>query len=67
MIRKLILSARVISAIFTPFYLPLLGLLALFVFSYLSLLPWVYKLTVLGIVFFFTVLLPTTLIRIYRH
>lgn len=67
MMRKIILTARFISVIFTPFYLPLLGLLALFVFSYLSLLPWVYKCTVLGIVFFFTVLLPTTLIRIYRH
>lgn len=65
--RKLIITARVISAVFTPFYLPLLGLLALFMFSYLSLLPLFYKLTVLGIVFFFTVLLPTTLIRIYRH
>lgn len=67
MMRKLILTARVISIIFTPFYLPLVGLLALFVFSYLSLLPLIYKCTVLGIVLLFTVLMPTALIRIYRH
>lgn len=61
------IAAKVITWMFTPFYLPLLGLLALFLFSYLSLLPLFYKFTVLGIVFFFTVLLPTSLIRIYRY
>ena len=27
------------SMVFTPFYLPIAGLLALFIFSYMSLLP----------------------------
>ena len=64
---NIFIVARVLSMVFTPFYLPLLGLMALFVFSYLSLLPLAYKLTVLAIVYLFTVLLPTLLIRLYRH
>ena len=42
-----ILAARIVSLVFTPFYLPLVGLMALFAFSYLSLMPWAYKLQVL--------------------
>ena len=61
------IAARVISLIFTPFYLPTVGLLALFTLSYLSLLPTSYKLMVLAIVYLFTVLLPTFLIHLYRR
>ena len=32
-----IMAARIVSLVFTPFYLPLVGLMALFAFSYLSL------------------------------
>ena len=46
------------SMVFTPFYLPIAGLLALFIFSYMSLLPTTYKLTVLTMVYLFTILLP---------
>lgn len=60
------ITARVVSMIFTPFYLPTLGMLLLFVFSYLSLLPASYKMIVLAIVYFFTILLPTLLIYSYR-
>ena len=42
--RNIILTARLMSLLFTPFYLPLVGLMALFVFSYLGLMPWAYKL-----------------------
>ena len=65
--KDIILAARVISMVFTPFYLPMVGLAALFLFSYLGLMPWGYKLTVLGLVYLFTILLPTFLIRLYRH
>ena len=37
--KNIILAARIMSMIFTPFYLPLVGLVALFLFSYMSLLP----------------------------
>lgn len=67
MIRTIIRIAKVISIIFTPFYLPVMGLLALFLFSYLSLLPLRYKAIVLGIVLLFTAVIPTLLIRIYRY
>ena len=66
-IKKIMIAARVISLIFTPFYLPTVGLLALFTLSYLSLLPTSYKLMVLAIVYLFTVLLPTFLIHLYRR
>lgn len=61
------MAARVMSAVFAPLYLPIVGLIALFTLSYLSLLPMAYKVVVLAIVWFFTILLPTLLIRLYRH
>ena len=55
-----------VSMVFTPFYLPVVGLVALFFLSYLSLMPVAYKLQVLTLVYFFTILLPTVLIHLYR-
>ena len=65
--KNIILAARVLSMVFTPFYLSLAGLIALFTFSYLSLMPWAYKLTVLTLVYLFTILIPTLLIHFYRN
>ena len=65
--KQIILAARAISMVFTPFYLPLVGLAALFTFSYMSLLPWQYKAVVLLTVYVFTILLPSLLIRTYRR
>ena len=53
--------------LFTPFYLPIIGLILLFSFSYLSIFPWLYKVQVLLMVYLFTCLLPTLMIRFYRH
>jgi len=64
--KNIILTARVVSMVFTPFYLPIVGLLALFFLSYLSLMPLGYKLQVLALVYAFTILLPTVLIHLYR-
>ena len=55
--KTIIMAARIVSLVFTPFYLPLVGLMALFAFSYLSLMPWAYKLQVLMLVYVFTILL----------
>ncbi len=63
----IILTARIISMVFTPFYLPLVGLMALFLFSYMGLMPWGYKLQVLTLVYLFTILLPSLLIHLYRR
>lgn len=65
--KGIILTARIISLVFTPFYLPIVGLVALFLFSYMNLMPWGYKFQVLTIVYLLTVVLPTVLIRFYRH
>ena len=65
--KQIILAARVMSMLFTPFYLPFIGLVALFSFSYLSIFPWSYKLQVLIMAYMFTILLPTVMIRLYRH
>ena len=56
--KNIILTARIMSMLFTPFYLPLVGLVALFLFSYMSLLPLAYKLPMLLTVYLFTILLP---------
>lgn len=65
--KNIIYAAKAISALFSPFYLAIVGLAILFVFSYLSLLPLGYKLSVLAVVYLCTVLLPTFLIRVYRR
>ena len=65
--KNIILTARIMSMLFTPFYLPLVGLVALFLFSYMSLLPLAYKLPMLLTVYLFTILLPSVLIHIYRR
>lgn len=56
--KNILLAARVVSLLFTPYYLPVVGLIALFTFSYLSMLPRGYQLTMLLIVYLSTVLLP---------
>ena len=65
--KNIILAARIISMIFTPFYLPLVGLVALFLFSYMSLLPLAYKLPMLLTVYISTILMPSLLIHLYRR
>lgn len=64
--KNIIYLARFVSLLFTPFYLPLVGLIILFTFSYLALLPISYQLEILCIVYLFTILLPTYLIHFYR-
>lgn len=65
--KNIILAAKILSNVFTPLYLPIVGLGSLLLFSYLGMLPWKYKIYLLLMVFVFTILLPTTLIRIYRR
>ena len=65
--KNIILAARIMSMIFTPFYLPLVGLVALFLFSYMSLLPLTYKLPMLLTVYISTILMPSLLIHLYRR
>lgn len=64
--KNIIFTARIMSMIFTPFYLPIVGLIALFIFSYMSLLPMKYKLVMLAMVYLLTVVAPSLLIHLYR-
>ena len=58
--------ARVTSIVFSPFSIPFLAFLVLFLFSYLRIMPILYKGIVLGIVYCFTILTPTITIFLFR-
>ncbi len=64
--RYIVLTAQFISLLFTPFYLPVVAFAALFVFSYLNLLPLAYKLVFLLLVYCFTAAMPSLSIYVYR-
>ncbi len=65
--KGLVVAARLLSVVFRPYHMPVVGFAALFTFTYLSLLPWPYKLTVLAMVCAFTILLPRLCIYVYRR
>lgn len=65
--KQIILTARVVSMLFTPFYLPLLGMVVLLYMTFLNRYPSSYKFIVLAVVYFFTILMPTLLIHFYRR
>ena len=63
-------TAKVVSAIFTPFSIPFLAFVILLVASYLRIMPLVYKATILSLVLIFTIVMPTLAILVYcrlRH
>jgi len=64
--KELIQTAKILSAIFSPFYAPLWGMLALLTFSYLSALPFSYKVFLIAMVYIFTILIPRTGINLFR-
>ena len=63
----LVLSARTVSLVCAPFYLPVTSFIILFTFSYLNMLPPITKLILTGIVYLFTILLPHFCIMLYRQ
>lgn len=64
--KALIIAARAVSLVFTPFYLPLVGIALLLTFTFLSGLPTKYKLLLAATVYLMTVFIPTVLIFFYR-
>ena len=64
--QNFIKASQILCNIFSPFLLPVVGMLALLSFSYLSLLYWSEKIYILIIVILFTLLLPATLTRLYN-
>ena len=64
--KKMMQMAKFLSAVLSPFYAPLWVVLSLFIFSYLSMSPFAYKIYMLGMIYIFTVLIPRTGINIFR-
>lgn len=64
---KLLTSAKLLSILFRPYYMPIVGFIALFTFTYLSILPLKYKLIILAMVYTFTIILPRLCIFVYRQ
>lgn len=62
----MVLTAQVVSLMFSPFYFSVMAFVALFLFSYLNLLPLSLKLLLTAIVYVFTVLVPHFGIFLYR-
>lgn len=58
--------ARIVSAIFTPFMVPIVAFILLFFFSFLKVLPFRYKLSILVLVYSYTILLPMLAIYLYQ-
>lgn len=67
-LRKSIISASVclLSVICNPIVVPTVGVVAIFAFSYLAILPWTYKISVTILVMGFTMILPLLFIRLYQ-
>ncbi len=63
---KFYIAARILSAVFSPFWTPFIGFVLLFFCTYLTIMPMPYKITVLSLVFCFTVLLPVIGIFCYQ-
>jgi membrane-associated phospholipid phosphatase len=56
-----------LSVIFRPYYMPVVGFVALFTFTYLTVLPIQFKASILLMVYAFTVALPSLTIWVYRR
>ena len=65
--RTILLAARWLSSIFRPEFMPVVAFVVLFMFTYLSLLPWAFKLAILLLIVLGTILLPRWTIRFWRH
>lgn len=58
--------ARTVSLVFRPSYYPTVAFAVLLTATYLSLLPWSFKLWLLAVVYLFTVLIPWVGVALYR-
>lgn len=65
--KYLILTAQVISMLFSPFYFPVVAFIVLLIFSYMKLFPLGYKISLLAMVYLFTIVMPRLGIYVYRR
>lgn len=64
--RTIVRTAKYISVIFSPFHFPILAFIPLLFFSYLSYTPWLFRLSVLAMVYMMTLAAPRFCIYLYR-
>lgn len=64
--RILLSAAKVASALFSPYYIAFVSFIILLCFSYLRIMPLTYKLIVLGVVYCFTIFIPTLTSFLFR-
>ena len=60
-------ASYILSAVFSPFIMPTLSFLLLYLFTYLAFMPLIYKGIILGAVYLFTVCIPILLIYLYQR
>ena len=65
--KGIIYSARIVSALFNPFYLPVVGMILLFALSDMNQLPISYRLQIILLTYVFTAFMPTLFIALYRR
>lgn len=66
-IRNIMLVAKAVSLLSSPFYLSVVGLAVLFTFSYLKEMPLIFKLIVVLTTYVLTVAMPKALISAYHR
>lgn len=64
--KRIIQAAKILSTLFMPLYSSLWIFIGLFLFSYMKMFPWDYKLQILLIVYTFTVFVPVIGINLFR-
>ncbi|MCD7722293.1 MAG: phosphatase PAP2 family protein [Prevotellaceae bacterium] len=65
--RWLLLSARALSTVFRPSFYPTVAFFVLLTFTFLRMLPFVYRLCVLAVVYILTYAVPYFGVRFYRR
>ena len=63
----LVVASQVVSSLYSPFYLPVVAFVVLFLFSYLNMLTWPTKIFLTSLVYVFTILFPHLGIYLYRR
>ena len=65
--RALRTASRLLSVVFPPFMVPSVAILLLFLFTFLAYMPLIYKVIIIGTVYFFTVIVPMLSIYLYQR
>ncbi len=65
--RLLLQASSIVSKVFYPLYIPVYATVLVMALSYLSFLPFAFRVVVLAVTWFFTVFLPRMFVRTYYY